>query len=139
MAAQARQSGCDGIFVSRVVDRQLVRRSYGVARGPVGYYGPPSGYHAGWWPFYSLGYASATGGAFAVEDQRVSVETNLYRHEDGRLVWSGLSRQWLTASEGPGDETVGVVRELVAELARSGVVRTDAVPAPTQAAAPRDH
>jgi hypothetical protein len=131
--AQARQTGCDGIFVSRVVDRQLVRRSYGGAPGLVGYYGPPSGYHAGWWPYYSRGYANATGGAFAVEDQRVSVETNLYRHEDGQLVWSGLSRQWLTASEGPGDETASVVRELVAVLARSGVVRTDAVRSLTRA------
>lgn len=136
--AQARQAGCDGIFVSRVVDRQMVRRSYGSALGPVGYYGPPSRYHAGWWPYYSFGYTSATGGAFAVEDQRVSVETNLYQHQDGQLVWSGLSRQWLTASEGPGDETASVVRELVTELARSGVVRTDAAPSPARTgAAPR--
>ena len=133
--AQARRAGCDGIFVSRVVDRQMVRRSYGGALRPVGYYGPPSGYHAGWWPYYSLGYASATGGAFAVEDQRVSVETNLYRHADGQLVWSGLSRQWLTADEGPGAESASVVRELVAELARSGVVRTEAEPLTARAGA----
>ena len=138
--AQVRQAGCDGIFVSRVVDRQSVRHSYGGAFGPVGYYGPPSGYHAGWWPYYSRGYASATAGAFAAEDQRVSVETNLYRHADGQLVWSGLSRQWLGASEAPGDETAGVVRELVAELARSAVVRTDAVRSPAQDGShPREH
>jgi hypothetical protein len=124
--AQARQTGCDGIFVSRVVDRQTVRRNYGSALGPLGYYGPPSRYHAGWWPYYAFGYASATGGAFAVEDQRVSVETNLYRHVDGQLVWSGLSRQWLTADDGPGAETASVVRELVEELAQSGVVRRSA-------------
>lgn len=141
--AQARQDRCDGILVSRVVDRQMVRRSYGGyggygATGPGGYYGPPSGYHTGWWPYYSFGYASATGGAFAVEDQRVSVETNLYRHGDGQLVWSGLSRQWLTARDGPGAETASVVRELVAELTRAGVVRTDAVPSAAPAgAAPR--
>lgn len=131
--AQARQAGCDGIFVSRVVDRQMVRRSYGGALGPFAYYGPPSRYHTGWYPYYSLGYASATDGAFAAEDQRVSVETNLYRHADGRLVWSGLSRQWLTASEGLGDETPNVVRELASELARSGIVRTTAVPSPARA------
>lgn len=131
--AHAQRAGCDGIFVSRVVDRQMVRRSYGIggygaygAHAPVGYYGPPSGYHAGWWPYYSYGYASANAGAFAVEDQRVSVETNLYRHGDGQLVWSGLSRQWLSASAGPGDEIAGVVRELVAELAGARVMRTDA-------------
>lgn len=131
--AQARQAGCDGILVSRIVDRQMVRRSYGIGgygayavHGPVGYYGPPSGYHTGWWPYYSYGYTTATAGAFAVEDQRVSVETNLYRHGDGQLVWSGLSRQWLAASAGPGDEVAGVVRELVAELTGARVVRSDA-------------
>lgn len=78
------------------------------------------------WPYYSYGYASATGGGFAVKDQRLSVETNLYRHDDGQLVWSGLSRQWLAASAGPGDEIAGVVRELVSELTDARVVRTSA-------------
>lgn len=133
--AQVRQAGCDAIFVSRVVDRQMVRRSYGTVFGPVGYYGPPSRYHAGWWPYYAFGYASTTDGAFAVEDQRVSVETNLYRHVDGQLVWSGLSRQWLAADDGPGAETASVVRELVGELAQSGVVRRSAALTAARAAA----
>ena len=144
--AQMHRAGCDGIFVSRVVDRQTVRRYYGGRYGPVGYYpgargyyGPPSGYHAGWWPYYSVGFTYATAGSFAVEDQRVSVETNLYRHDNGQLVWSGLSRQWLAAADPPGSETQGVVRELVAELARSGVVRATAAPVATRAGAPPAH
>ena len=138
--ASMHRAGCDGILVSRVVDRQTVRRYYGVYGTPGyfghGYYGPPSAYHAGWWPYYSLGYAYTAGRAFE-EDQRVSVETNLYRHDNGQLVWSGLSRQWLAPSQGPGDETPGVVRELVAELARSGVVRPQPAPPPDGAAGQR--
>ena len=132
--AQMHRAGCDGIFVTRVVDRQTVRRYYGggygpgYSRGPSGYYGPPSGYHAGWWPYYSVGYSYATGGAFAADDQRISVETNLYRHDNAQLVWSGLSRQWLSATSTPGSETDGVVRALVAELTRANVVRAGATP-----------
>ena len=140
--AQMHRAGCDGIFVSRVVDRQTVRRYYGTGYFPVnpaglfGYSGPPSRYHAGWWPYYSLGYGDAVGGAFAAEDQRVSVETNLYRHSDGQLVWSGLSRQWLSSTSAPGSETGNVVRALVAELIRANVVKGGAV-SPANAAKPR--
>jgi hypothetical protein len=124
--AQLHRSGCDGIFISRVADRQIVRRYYGDYGAPGyfgahGYYGPPSAYRAGWWRYYSLGYAYAAGRPYD-EDQRVSVETNLYRHDKGQLVWSGISRQWLASAAGPGDETANVVRELVAELVGSGVV-----------------
>lgn len=123
--AQVHRSGCDGIFVTRVVDRRTVRQYYGTATpgyyGGHGYYGPPSAYHAGWWPYYSLGGAYTA--SRAADAERVSVETNLYRHDNGRLVWSGISRQWLTSDEGPGDESTAVVRELVAELVRSGVIR----------------
>ena len=142
--AQMHRAGCDGIFVSRVVDRQTVRRYYGDGYGPVGYYpgfrgyyGPPSGYHAGWWPYYSVGFSNVTGGSFAVEDQRVSVETNLYRHDNGQLVWSGLSRQWLAAGDPPGSETESVVRALVTELARSGVVRVTSAPFVGRSDSPR--
>lgn len=131
---QMHRAGCDGILVSRVVDRQTVRRFYGGGYGPAygtgprGYYGPPSGYHAGWWPYYSVGVTYVNEPAFAAEDQRVSVETNLYRHDNGQLVWSGLSRQWLVATDPPAAETEGVVRELVAELTRSGIVRVVSAP-----------
>ena len=121
------REGCDAILVSRVVDRQTIRRYYGLYGGPGyyghGYFGPPSAYHAGWWPYYASGYASAASRA-SDDEQRVTVETNLYRHDNGQLVWSGISRQWLSSSQGPGDETPAVVRELVAEITRSGVVRT---------------
>lgn len=129
--AQRHRAGCDGIFVSRVVDRQVVRQYYDGGNGRAGYYGhgayygPPSAYHRGWWPYYSLGFASVASLGYA-EDQVISVETNLYRHADGLLVWSGLSRQWLGSLQSVGDATPGVVRELVAELARSGVVRSEA-------------
>lgn len=129
--ASMHQAGCDGILVSRVVDRQTVRRYYGLYGGPGysghGYYGPPSAYHAGWWPYYSLG-SGYTAGRASDDEQRVTVETNLYRHDNGQLVWSGISRQWLASSQGPGDETPSVIRELVAELARSGVMQTRAMP-----------
>ncbi len=126
--AQMHLAGCDGIFVSRVVDRQLVRRYYGTTFGPSGYRGyagPASWYHAGWWPYYAGGYAYASAATFAsTDDQRVSIETNLYRHDNRQLIWSGLSRQWLTATQGSGDAIDGVVAELASELARSHVVHS---------------
>lgn len=119
------RAGCDGIFVSRLVDRQTVQRYYPPTPvGGYGAYGVPAAYHGGWWSYYSLGYAYARTPGYTVANQQVSVETNLYRQADGRLVWSGLSRQSLSMSDVPGAEITPVVRELVAELTGSGVVRT---------------
>lgn len=137
--AQMYRAGCDGIFVTRVVDRRTVRQYYGSATpgyyGGHGYYGPPSAYHAGWWPYYTLGGAYTA--SRAAEAERVSVETNLYRHDNGRLVWSGMSRQWLTSAESPGEESAAVVRELVAELVRSGVVQAAVPPIAAGTKSPR--
>lgn len=123
--AAMHRTGCDGIFVSRLVDRQTVQRYYPpTPAGGYGYYAVPGAYHGGWWSYYSLGYGYAQTPGYTVTNQQVSVETNLYRQSDGRLVWSGLSRQWLSTSDVPGAESAPVVRELVAELIRSGVVQT---------------
>lgn len=114
--------GCDGIVVSRVVDRQTVQRYYPPV--PVGYgfgrtyYGLPGAYAGGWWPYYSLGYAYASTPGYTVTNQRVSVESNLYRQADGRLVWSGLSREWVSESDAPGAEIGPMVRQLSEELVR---------------------
>ena len=127
--AEMHRMGCDGILVSRVVDRQTVQRYYpptpvGYGYGYYGAHGVPYAYrYGGWWPYYSLGYAYAATPGYTVTNQRVSVEVNLYRFADGRLVWSGLSRQWLGESEVPGAEIRPVVRELTAELTRTGVVQ----------------
>lgn len=120
--------GCDGIVVSRVVDRQTVQRYYPPV--PVGYgfgrtyYGFPSAYYGGWWPYYSLGYAYAASPGYTVTNQRVSVESNLYQQRDGRLVWSGLSREWVSDSDPADAEIAPMVRQLATELLRAGVVGT---------------
>lgn len=119
---------CDGVLVSRVVNRQTVER-YSPPRplGGYGYsgaYAVPGLYHGGWWPYYSLGSAFTSTPGYPVANQRVSVETNLAWQADGRLVWSELSRQWLSTSDAPGAERAPVVRELVAALARFAVVQT---------------
>ena len=130
--AQMHRAGCDGILVTRVIDRRVVRRYYGqifgspyynLPRHRVAYYGPPSVYHEGWWPYYSAGYAYSIEAPGPIEDQQISVETNLYRHANGQLVWSGLSRQLLSPTETLNNSNDGVVRELVSDLTRSGVVR----------------
>lgn len=132
--AAMHRMGCDGIVVSRLVDRGTVRRYYPTT--PVGYgfghayYGLPSAYYGGWWPYYSLGYAYASTPGYSVTNERISVESNLYRQGDGRLVWSGLSREWLSESDLPSAEIGPMARQLAVELARSGVVRASAAPAP---------
>lgn len=134
--------GCDGIVVSRVVDRQTVQRYYPPAAAGYGlghgYYGLPRAYHGGWWPYYSLGYAYAASPGYTVSNQRVSVESNLYQQRDGRLVWSGLSREWLSQGDPPGAEIAPMARQLAAELARSAVVVSSAPPR-AGSAAPHRH
>jgi hypothetical protein len=121
-AAQANmeihKAHCDGVFVTRVVDQKTVKRYY----SPAAYrYVPPAVYRDGWYSYYSLGYAYATAPGY-VESQLVSMETNLYRVQDGALVWSALSRSWLQQSATPGDEIEPVVHELVRGLSSAAII-----------------
>lgn len=108
---------CDGVFVTRVVDEKTVKTYYPPTTRTV-----PRSYYGGWYSYYSRGYEYVTTPGYAVQNQIVNMETNLYRVSDGALVWSALSRTWLQESDTPGDETNQVVRQLVRGLSNTKII-----------------
>jgi len=123
LGSDMHRTGCDGVFVTRIVDQTTVRTYYWPTAAYLG--GPwaaPGQYRFGWYGYYWLGYSYAGAPGYTVENQVVNFETNLYRVADGQLVWSALSQEWLGLSETPGTEVVPFVRQLVSALLDSRIV-----------------
>jgi len=85
---------CDAVFLTRILDEKTVKTYY---------------------PHTT---------SYTVEKHAVSMETNLYRVQDGALIWSAVSRTWLQSSETLGEETGSIVQELVGALAKTAIVRS---------------
>lgn len=113
------QNGCDGVFVTRLVDKQTVDTYYPPTTT---YVGAPTPYYGGWYGYYSMGYAYTSSPGYTVQNQVLHVETNLYRVSDAKLVWSALSESWLEQGSNPGGEINPFVQQLVYGLANSKVV-----------------
>jgi hypothetical protein len=123
-SAEMRRTGCDGVFVTRIVDQTTARTYYPPTSSYAGapYLGAPHAYRHGWYGYYGLGYAYASTPGYTVESQVVNLETTLYRVADGELVWSALSQEWLGQSDIPGSEVASLVRQLIRALVDSRVV-----------------
>ena len=113
-----RENGCDGVFISRVVDKQTVETYY----PPTTTYAAPSPYYGNWYGYYSTGYSYTTSPGYTVQNQVVNIETNLYRVADVKLVWSALSESWLEQTGNPGGEIKPFIQQLVYSLGTSKVV-----------------
>lgn len=113
------QAGCDGVFLTRVVDKKTVDTYYPPSTT---YVGAPSVYYGGWYGYYSTSYAYQSSPGYTVQNEVVSIETNLYRVSDSKLVWSALSESWLEQSGNPGNEIKPFVEHLVYGLEKSKVV-----------------
>ena len=117
VSAEMHKTGCDGVFVTRIVDQKIVRASY-----PPSYLGAPWAYRYGWYGYYSSGYSYVGTPGYAIENQVVNFETSLYRVSDDQLVWSALSQEWIAPSEVPGTEIDPLIRQLVSALLDSKIV-----------------
>ncbi len=115
------KSGCDGVFVSRIIDQKTVDTYYPPTATYVGtpYYG---GYYGGYYGYYASSYSMMTSPGYTVENQVIHVETNLYRASDSKLVWAALSESWLEQAADKSSEIQPYVQVLVAGLAESKVV-----------------
>jgi len=117
------QNGCDGVFVTRLVDKKTVETYYPPTSTYVGtpYYG---GYYGGWYGYYNTSYAVMTSPGYTVENEVIYLETNLYRENDSRLVWAALSESWLEQASDKSTEIQPYVNLLVERLVGSKVVGT---------------
>ncbi len=113
------KTGCDGIFVTRLVDKQTVQTYYPPTTTAVAV---PAPYYGGWYGYYATGYAYTTMPGYTVENQVINLETTLYRVADGKLVWSALSQSWLEQAPDPGREIRPFVDQLVMGLTSSKIV-----------------
>ena len=119
VANALREKGLDGVFVTRLVDRQTVETYYPPTSSVVS---APSPYYGGWYGYYSVGYAYTTSPGYTVANEVVNLETNLYRASDAKLVWSALSESWLSETGDPGPEIAPFIDQLVYGLASSKVI-----------------
>jgi hypothetical protein len=113
------RSGCDGVFITRLVDKKTVDTYYAPTTT---YVGAPNAYYGGWYGYYSTSYAYMSTPGYTVQNEVLNIETNLYRVSDAKLVWSALSQSWLEQSASPGNEIQPFVSQLVYGLSKSKVV-----------------
>jgi len=113
------QGGCDGVMVTRLLDRKTVETYYPPTST---YVAAPSPYYGGWYGYYSMGYSYMMEPGYTVENEVVNLETNLYRVADAKLIWSAVSESWLEQTIDRGSEIQPFVSSLIDGLARSNIV-----------------
>jgi hypothetical protein len=115
------QAGCDGVFLTRLVDKKTVDTYYPPTTT---YVGAPSAYYGGWYGYYSTSYAYTSSPGYTVQNEVINLETNLYRVSDAKLVWSALSESWLEQQyDNPGKEIKPFVDQLVYALVKNKVIK----------------
>ncbi len=116
MAAKLAELGCDGVLVTRLIDKRTQTTVY----PPTGY-AVPVGYHGGYYSYYHGAYTIAYSPGYAVETTTASLETNLYDARTGQLVWTGLTDT--VVSDNPAAQAEELIDLLVANLAKAKVIR----------------
>jgi hypothetical protein len=114
------RTGCDGIFITRLVDHKTVETYYPPTTSVVA--GPSPYYYGGWYGYYNTGYSYVTSPGYTVQNEVVNLETNLYRLTDARMVWSALSESWIEQTTSRGSEIQPFVTQLVYGLTNSKIV-----------------
>jgi hypothetical protein len=97
--------GIDAIMITRLVDRKTVETYYppevlqsGQPVPPPGLY--PRGYYLSWYGYYYDCYQCVRTPGYTVQDEIVSLETNMYDSRTDKLIWSALSDTFVGTLEG---------------------------------------
>jgi hypothetical protein len=96
-AAKLREMGCDGVVVTRIVDKQTVQTYYPPTYTMVA---PPPSYYGGWYGYYNMGYSYASSPGYTTTSQDVRIETNLYDLQSDKLAWTGLTESFVDVGAG---------------------------------------
>jgi hypothetical protein len=87
LAAQAKDLRVDALLITRLVDKKTIQSNV----PPETTYMGPSGYSAGWSTYHYNYSQLITRPGYTVENEIISLETNLYETRTDKLIWSALS------------------------------------------------
>ncbi len=99
---------CDGVFVSRPIDDEVVHHYY----RPAGAFTPSRGQSWSRW---------AKTKPQVIDTRVTDMETRLYRISDGKLIWSGITRSEFPKADAPEKQVDAIVSHLIRGLQRSNV------------------
>jgi len=116
LAAKLTELGCDGVLVTRLIDRTTQTTVY-----PSTGYAVPIAYHGGYYAYYRGAYAIAYRPGYAVESTTASLETNLYDARTGKLAWTGLTET--VVSGDPASQAEELIGILIGSLTDAKLIR----------------
>ena len=95
LAAQARDLQVDAVLITRLVDKKTVQSYF----PPETTYMGPTGYPTGWSAYCYNCYQSITRPGYTVENEIVSLETNVFEARTDKLIWSALSDSFVESDK----------------------------------------
>ena len=117
--AKLKEVGADGVFVTRLVDKQHYETYYPPTYTTMA---APSAYYGGWYGYYSLGYSYMSSPGYVAENQLYKVETNLYDLANDKLFYSGITETDLMAGDQPESEVKPVIQILLKDMENKKII-----------------
>jgi hypothetical protein len=112
--AKIENMGMDAVLVTRFVNS----KKEAVYTPGTTYY---PAYAGGWYNWYSSGYGYVTSPGYFSEYEVISLSTNIYDAETGKMIWSGLSD---TVTGGAAQtEIEGLIDVITKSLQKDGLIR----------------
>ena len=114
-----RDAGCDGILVTRLVDKSTEQTYYPPTYSAVA---APAPYYGGWYGYYNMGYTYMSSPGYVTTDQVYKIESNLYDINGDKLVWSGLTETTLSSDTAPSSEILAFIDVLTYDMEKHKVI-----------------
>ena len=119
MVAKFKEMGCDGVIVTRLIDKETVQTYYPPTYSSMA---APAPYYGGWYGYYSMGYSYQSSPGYVAEDHVFRIETNFYDLQTDKLAWSGLTESTLTTSEAPESEIKPFIDLIVYDMEKHKIL-----------------
>jgi len=118
LAAQAKDLRADAVLITRLVDKKTVQ-SYLSPETTYYTYTGPRDYP--YWPAYCVNcYEIVTRPGYTIENEIVSLETNLYETRTDKLIWSALSDTF--AESGKDEYIKSFIRVILKRLSNDKIL-----------------
>jgi hypothetical protein len=115
------QNGVTHVLTTRLVDQKTVETYTPPTYATVGYAPYYPGWYGSYYSYWSVGYTTMTSPGYVTASQVVSLETNLYRASDEKLLWTGLTETWV--SDYPLQENISsVIQKVVFSLRQKKIL-----------------